>query len=333
MEKNNIPWEAIAARLKNEADNVQMEQIQEWLDASEEHPVILSGIIDTWSITQSKTAFYKPDMIGNWQKLMERINIQPKEKEFPKNYFRWIAAAAILVIGFLLGSVYNEGLLFETQKNIIYTKIVAPQGSKTQVVLPDSTQVWLNSGAELQYASDYSARNREVSIKGEGYFDVVRDAEHPFVVHGSKFQVKVFGTSFNMNEDKNSSWADITLVSGKVQVLSLQGQKLCDLKPGEQLVLKENKYSVQKAENLEALDAWRRNMLIFDNQPFEEVIPYLEKWYGVKINLDQAGISNHRYTFKVKTESLREVLNLISIITPITYCIEGEQITIKYKRK
>lgn len=333
MEKNNIPWEAIAARLKNEADKVQKEQIQQWLDASEEHPVILSGIIDAWSITQSKTAFYTPDLAGNWQKLMERINYQPKQKELPNRYFRWVAAAAILVIGFLLGSVFNEGFLSETKKNITYTSIVAPKGSKTQVVLPDSTRVWLNSGAELQYASNYSAQNREVNIKGEAYFDVVKDPDHPFVVHGPKFQVKVFGTSFNMNEARNSEWADITLVSGSVQVLSLQGKKLCDLKPGEQLLLKENQYQVQKAENLEALDAWRRNMLIFDNQPFDEVIPYLEKWYGVKITLDKAGSSNHRYTFKVKTESLREVLNLISIITPIAYCIEGEQITIKYKRK
>jgi len=103
--------------------------------------------------------------------------------------------------------------------------------------------------------------------------------------------------------------------------------------PGQQLVYEKGIYHIQKAENMEALTAWLNNMLIFDNQPFEEVIHYLEKWYGVKIHLDRTLYYSHNYTFKVKTESLREVMELISVITPIEYHIEGEQITIKYKKK
>jgi transmembrane sensor len=304
MERQNIPWEAISARLKNEADQEQMRQIQDWLDGSPEHSLILSEIVNTWSITKNKAEFYQPDMTINWQKLMKRINYQPKRRIIQHIYFRWAAAAAILALVFLAGIGLGDGFLKPATK-VSYTKIIAPEGNKTQIVLPDSTHIWLNSGSELQYSSTYTTQNREVTMKGECFFDVVKDPEHPFVVHGSKFQVKVFGTRFNVNEDQGKDRADVTLVSGKVQVLNLQDQPVSELMPSQQLVYNNGKYRLQKAENIEALTAWLNNMLIFD----------------------------HNYTFKVKTESLREVLELISVITPIEYHIEGEQITIKYKKR
>jgi len=331
MEKQNIPWDAISARLKDEADEDQTRQIQEWLDLSPEHPVILTEIMNVWSVSKNQTEFYQPDLSVNWQKLMLKVNTSPKQKIFQTIYFRLSAAAAVLALVFMAGMGIGDGFLNSSSK-ISYTKIVAPEGNKTQVVLPDSTCVWLNSGSELQYASDYSARNRNVSMKGECFFDVVKDPVHPFIVRGSKFQVRVFGTRFNVNEDADKNTADITLVSGKVQVFNLEEKPVSELIPGQKLVYNQGIYHVQKAENMEALTAWLNNMLIFDNQPFEEVIHYLEKWYGVKIQLDHNLYYSHNYTFKVKTESLREVLALISVITPIEYQIEGEKVTIKYKK-
>lgn len=332
MEQYNIPWDAISARLKSEADENQMRQIQEWLDLSPEHPVILNEIMNVWLVSKNRSDFYQPDLSVNWQKLMKNINYQPEKRASRGIFLRWVAAAAVLVLVFLAGTRVDSGLFKATEK-ITYTKIVAPEGNKTQVVLPDSTYVWLNSGSELQYASNYSAKSRVVRMKGECFFDVVKDPEHPFVVQGSKFQVRVFGTRFNVNEDTEKNTADVTLVSGKVQVLNLDDNPITELAPGQQLVYEKGIYHVQKARNMEALTAWLNNMLIFDNQPFEDVIHYLEKWYGVKIHLDHTLYYSHNYTFKVKTESLREVMELISVITPIEYHIEGEQITIKYKKK
>ncbi len=332
MESQNTPWEAISAHLKKEATDEQRLQIQDWLDASPDNPLLLAEIVNTWSITKHKTEFYQPDLSLNWQKLMKKINYQPKQKSIQFNYYRWIAAAAVLVLVFLAGIGLGDGILNKQAKKT-YTKIIAPEGNKTQIVLPDSTYVWLNSGSTLEYASDYTAQNREVKMKGECFFDVVKDPNHPFIVQGSKFKVKVFGTRFNVNEENAKNMADVTLVSGKVQVLNFENQLISELAPGQQLIYDDGKYKLQKAENIEALTAWLNNMLIFENQPFEEVINYLEKWYGVKIQLDHNLYLKYNYTFKVKTESLREVLELISLITPIQYNIEGEQVTIKYKKR
>ena len=331
MQQDHIPWDAISARLKDEADEDQIQQIQKWLDLSPEHPVILTEIMNVWSVSKSSTEFYQPDLSVNWQKLMQKVNSRPKQSLFRTISFRISAAAAVLALVFMAGLGLGDGFL-NSSKKVSYTRIIAPEGNKTQIVLPDSTHVWLNSGSELQYASDYSAKNRKVNMKGECFFDVVKDPDHPFIVQGSKFQVRVFGTRFNVNEDASQNTADITLVSGKVQVFNLDDKPVSELIPGQQLVYIQGIYHVQKAVNMEALTAWLNNMLIFDNQPFEEVIHYLEKWYGVKIQLDHTLYYSHNYTFKVKTESLREVLALISVITPIEYQIEGEKVMIKYKK-
>lgn len=332
MESNNIPWDEISAKLKNEASADQLKKIQEWLDLSPENPAILSEIVSTWMITRNKAEFYRPNMELNWNELTHRISLPVRQKITRTLYFRIAVAAAVLAVVFLSGLGLGRRLLVHPPK-VSYTKIVAPEGNKTQVVLPDSTHVWLNSGSELQYASDYNAQNRNVSMNGECFFDVVKDPAHPFTVRCSRFQVKVYGTRFNVNENNAKNLADVTLISGKVQVLNLNNEPISELKPGEQFVYNNGKASVRNAENVEALTAWLNNMLIFDNQPFEEIIPYLEKWYGVKITLDRSLYYSHNYTFKVKTESLREVLELISFITPIEYQIEGEQVTIKYQKR
>ncbi len=332
MEIQNIPWEAISAKLKSEAGDDEIRQIQAWLDLSPENSMILTEIINTWTLTKSEPDFYQPDLSYNWNKLIQKINYQPKQKNRLPLYFRLVAAAAILIVVFIAGITLSNKFTTSIQP-ITYSKIISPKGNKTQLILPDSSKVWLNSGAELRYPSNYSATNREVWMKGECFFEVVKDANHPFIVHGTKLQVEVFGTSFNFRENESRDLSDVTLVTGKVKVLNLQNEKISDLIPGQQLVYSKGKAKLMVAGNMEAMTSWTNNLLIFKNQPFEEVIHYLNGWYGVNIHLDQSLYYRHNYTFKVKTESLREVLELITFITPIDYKIEGDEISIKYKPK
>ena len=332
MENQNIPWEAISAKLKNEVETDDIRQIQEWLDSSPENPMILSEIINIWSITKGQPEYYQPDLTYNWNKLIQKINNRTTRKNSLILLTRIIAAAAVLILVFIAGITLSDRFVSQPGK-ISYSKIISPKGNKTRIILPDSSSVWLNSGAELWYPSDYSASNREVWMSGECYFQVEKDPSHPFIVHGSKLQLKVFGTSFNLKEDVNKDLTDVTLVTGKVKVLDLQNETISDMVPGQQLIYSKGIAKVRQSENLEASTSWVNNILIFKNQPFSEVVSYLNVWYGVNIKFDRTLYDHHKYTFKVKTESLREVLELITIITPINYTIEGDQITIKYKPK
>lgn len=332
MEIQNIPWEAISAKLNNTAEEDDTRQIQEWLDLAPENAVILTEIIDIWSITSEQPEYYQPDLTYNWNKLIQKINYRSRRKNSLFLFIKIVAAAAVLILVFISGITLSDRFVSHP-KTLTYSKIISPKGNKTQIILPDSSKVWLNSGAELWYPSDYTSSNREVWMKGECYFQVEKDPDHPFVVHGSKLQLQVFGTSFNLKEDETNDRTDVTLVNGKVKVLTLQDKTISEMIPGQQLVYRKGVAVVKQAENPEALTSWVNNILIFKNQPFSDVVSYLSGWYGVNIKFDQTLYDHHKYTFKVKTESLREVLELITIITPINYHIEGDQITIKYKPK
>ena len=151
-------------------------------------------------------------------------------------------------------------------------------------------------------------------------------------MHCSGLSVQVFGTTFNVNENAATRETVISLIEGSVKVVDSNEQLLASLSPGKQLVFSKGRGVVCDAKNLNALTSWINNSLVFEDQPLQEVATYLEGWYGVKIRLDPELLkSKHRYTFKVKAESLREVLDMISVITPVTYKIEGEDVSIGYK--
>jgi ferric-dicitrate binding protein FerR (iron transport regulator) len=332
MKETQTPWEAIGTYLNSRSDKESEAIIKAWLKESPENIQLFKEIVDTRFLTRQKPSAYQPDTNQLWDELMSRIQpTREKSKTIALGYLKYAAVAAAVVLAFLVGQLWTS-MSSSTHKGnaaLSYSTLFTETGQRSHVTLPDGTKVWLNSGSELKYASDFNTKNRDVYITGECYFEVTKNTHKPFVVHANDLQVKVYGTHFNVKESARLKQAEVTLVEGKVEVLNPENKSLSYLSPGEKLTLKGNKYSVVKQENPEALIAWTQGILTFKDMPFEEVVDYLESWYGVSIYLDQSLHNNHRYTFKVKTESLREVLELISVITPIHYKIDGEQVFIK----
>lgn len=332
MNHEKIPWEIISAQLKGNASFQQKELLRNWLSESEENVKTYQQILCDWQISNQKINFYAPDTERLWGKLLARIEKQPQKRLIPLRVYRWVAAAAVLVLVFLSGMwMGNFSSFFANDQ--VYTTVISPKGSRTQVVLPDSTCVWLNSGAEIRYPTSFERKTRDVYIVGECFFDVTKYQQKQFVVHAEKVDVRVFGTQFNVRENESSKQVDVALLEGKVSVFSKQNQPLTELKPGEQFTLANGKATVQQVSNIERLVAWKDNMLIFENEPFESVIQTLESWYGVEFSVDSQMLTKHNYTFKVKTESLSDVLDLISVITPIEYKIDGDKVMINYKNR
>ena len=331
MESQNTPWEAISAYLKDQSDKQSELVVKEWLKASPDHVRLFNEILNIRQLTGTPVVSYEPQKEELWNELMRRISADSVPKVIVKQFWiRYIAVAAAIAIAFFAGNWFRLQPDEASTSFSTYTQVIAPAGQRTQMILPDSTLVWLNSGSELKYAGSFSGNSREVYIQGECYFEVAENKHKPFIVHAPDIQVKVYGTRFNLKE--NTKESVVSLFEGKVEVLNQQNESLSFLDPGQQLAAGSDGFQVSKLERADALIAWTKGMLVFENQPFEEVIAYLENWYGVKITLDRSLYKNHNYTFNVKTESMREVLDLISVITPIDYEIRGDQVAIKYKR-
>ncbi len=143
---------------------------------------------------------------------------EPVIRRLPR-FYRLMPVAAILVLIFVVGALttyfVNEKQAVQ-QHLVSYSEIVAPLGAKTQVVLPDSTVVWLNSGSKLTYSANFNLENRLVHLEGEGYFQVAKNKEKPFVVDAFGFLVEGGETEFNVKAYQDEPTIEAILVEGKV---------------------------------------------------------------------------------------------------------------------
>lgn len=324
-----IPWEAIAGFLKDKDKSPHCETVREWLGRSNDNKMIFREVLVAWQLTRRLPANYQPDEKLLWKKLMFRTGVKkPLASSF--GYFWQKGGVAIaLLMAFALGFLFNYlGGRFNNGTNTALCYVKTPLGSRSQVVLPDSTVVWLNSGAEISYSPNFDHFGRHVFVAGECYFEVTKNPHKSFVVHCNNYQVKVYGTAFNVKETKQKSGVEVSLVEGQVEVQDANCSKLSMLKPGEQFCSLGSGGSVTKIDHMEAVVAWKNDLLIFDDEPLCELVKSLESWYGVEISVDPLLCQKHRLTFKVKSESLKEVLDMISLIIPIKYSVNGEIVTI-----
>ena len=234
--------------------------------------------------------------------------------------------AAILLIPLLIGSIY---MLSQTLNQVThFAEISAPRGSRIQFTLPDGTHGFLNGGSSLKYPTNFTKR-RQIELIGEGYFEVKKDEKHPFTVQTHHADIRVLGTKFDVCAYKRDQEVITTLEEGSVQVLNKKRDQRMVLHPGEQnrinTITGEMKSQSVKT-NL--YTSWKENMLRFNNTPFAEVVKKMERWYGVKIVLDKSLQYSENYTMTIRTESLRELLELLKITTPMEYEIKQDTVYI-----
>lgn len=161
-----------------------------------------------------------------------------------------------------------------------YHKITIPRGGEYILRLADGTRVWLNSETELEYPVVFTEKQRQVFLKGEAYFEVAPDSLHPFIVKTEQQNLRVLGTSFAIRAYANESVVLTTLETGKVNIHS-KGQEVI-LTPGEQSCLKDGNLTVAKV-NTTLFTAWHKGIFIFQDQPLENILNTLARWYNIDI--------------------------------------------------
>lgn len=336
MDEKQIPYELLAKFLSLQCSRAEQEQVDRWMNENPEHPLLLDKLKEQWKAIQIDTSDYVIlDKTMTWEKIQNRI--RHKVRQVPLYTRRLlirvssVAAVVALILGFSLSFLfYNPGESWQASQ--FQNVIMAPPGQKTQLLLPDSTQVWLNSGSRLSYNYQYSTHARIVSLEGEAFFDVRKDTQYPFVVKTGAVDVKVLGTAFNVSAYADEENIQVALLRGKVSLLSEDGQDfLTYLSPDQIATVSRKNLSCQvEACDAEIESSWHYNLLKFDGTSVDEVWKKLGRWYGVDITLSNVN-PVQTYWFTIKTESLTELLEMIDKITPIEYKLNGKEVTIRYK--
>lgn len=163
--------------------------------------------------------------------------------------------------------------------------ISVPAGQRVNILLSDGTNVWLNSGSKMEYPASFHEKEgkRVVTLDGEGYFEVTKDAKRPFVVQTGKYDIEVLGTKFNVNAYNKTSFFSAALMEGSIQILNKH-------EPSDKLILRPlqkaddigGKLSVEKIRNYD-IYRWKEGLLCFENTTFNDLMKEFEKVYDLQI--------------------------------------------------
>ena len=263
-----------------------------------------------------------------YQRMLQRLKIDKKPGKskiliFP---FQKIAAALVLIIGAGL-------LLFQLTRTstLSYVTVVNRSGKIKEVILPDKSKAWLNAATELQYASSFT-KNREVKLKGEGYFQVTHDAAHPFNVDAGGIQTTVLGTSFNIKAYEAETKTIISVITGSVKVAS-NNNNLAVLKPSMQLQFdRQQVKTTMSTIDTNSVIAWKNGRLEFEGETLGNIAGSLERWYDLKIIFTDPAIKNCRFYMAFNnTTPLEKTFSIIAELTKLQYTIDKNIITFSGK--
>lgn len=168
--------------------------------------------------------------------------------------------------------------------SLLYNTLIVPRGGEYSLVLSDGTEIWLNSDSRITYPIRFKGTTREVSISGEAYFKVSKQAGKSFVVKTNHGNIRVLGTEFNIKDYPEDKKLSVTLVKGKI-VYGRQGtQRHIEIDPNQQLSVEEKGQPVVKTVNPIYDTCWKDGLFLFQHMELEELFKQLERWYDVEVS-------------------------------------------------
>jgi ferric-dicitrate binding protein FerR (iron transport regulator) len=254
-----------------------------------------------------------------------------------KGYSVWLKIAAVAAVVLAGVLIYNREAIFFNKADQLALKQVQTKASEIKtVVLADGSTVKMNSGSNLRYPEHFSGDTRNVYLSGEAFFEVKKDALHPFIVHTEQLAVKVLGTAFDVKAYQNDAFTETTLIRGKVSIsLKNNTAQTFILKPNDKFTLAEGKPNLSQLTHFSGTGAervmetaWTNHELIYKNNRFDEIAKLFERWYDVKIAFKEADLKTVKFTGHVDKETIVEALNVLKLIENFNYSIKGKNVYI-----
>jgi len=207
-----------------------------------------------------------------------------------------------------------------------FNKLSTAKGETYKIYLPDGTQVWLNAASSLTYPTVFTDKIRKVELKGEGYFEVAKNKEKPFIVNANGTEIKVLGTHFNISAYLEDQTITATLVEGAIQMR--HDHIVALIKPGQQGVttIDQDDISVQNVDTEQSL-AWTNGNFSFKDASIKEVMKIASRWYNVDVEYIGNNIKQKKLRGTVsRYKNITELLDNLTLTSGIHYKIEGRKV-------
>jgi transmembrane sensor len=261
----------------------------------------------------------------DWQRVAGKIRTlkETKERRLLPVLKYAAAVAAVIVMSMFIWKMNSP-----SDRTRTITKIEAPKGARTSIILPDSSRVWLNAESRIAFDQEFGKDNRDLTLEGEAFFDVTKD-DVPFNVHTNSYDIAVLGTAFNVKVYPDDDISSTTLVRGSLKVTRVNSKGDTEeflLRPNERIVLRgdsasriNNSITLEKNIDAAAEADWKDGWLTVRGESLEELSKKIERLYNVRIEFQNDKMKSYRYSGRIQQFSLEQVMNALALTSPVRF--------------
>lgn len=263
-----------------------------------------------------------------YEQIMRRVRKQSRRR------FLFNAAAIFLPLILIAGlylEVNSRVDLFATSE---YDEIYVPAGEQLQFMFQDGSRVYLNAESRLRYPRKFGLSERKVELEGQGFFEIEKNKNRPFIVDMQALKVKVTGTSFDTKAYMNEKLISVSLENGSIELESSRF-KTFNIQPGEQVIYNKEtgRYQIICPEDISNASAWKEKKLIFNDMPLSEVLTILSRTFNASFNIVDTSVFKYNITLYTEKKELDFILNELEKIAPISFENNNDQIKVRLNKK
>ncbi len=365
-------WNLIARKVSGEAVQEDLDKLEQLLRQNPEGHYAMEILHDLWKNEADPNKQYAEQSFKELVQKMKNMGID--EGRFSsddhvithnspgspgRNKKRVFALVSVIAIAATIAVLFYIRPKNESKAStgaLVKNEISTKNGSKSNLVLPDGTKVYLNAGSKLTFDKTFDKTTRTVNLSGEAFFDVVKNPERPFIIHTHHMDIKVIGTAFNVKCYPEEKESETSLVRGNIEITLKDRKEKIMLKPNEKLIIHDeikpaeekpgtlNKPSMNEVpmltlshltllpeDNSIMETSWLQNKLVFRGETFEELAVKMERWFGVTISFKEDRLKSQRLTGIFKNETLNQALLALQLTTRFNYRISKDSVLLSLK--
>jgi ferric-dicitrate binding protein FerR (iron transport regulator) len=361
----NLFWNLLSKKLSGEATSDDLKKLEVLLREYPHLACSMEQLEHLWKLEDTKSDTYDSELafqqhFSSMKKQgffvsKESASLQVPEKVKVGAFknrekvvaFSLIGICLFAIVSFLTWKGSPDNIIPAHTDNKHFSEVSTKPGSRTKIILPDSTVVWLNAGSKITYNKEFGVLHRNTTLEGEAFFDV-KKSKIPFIIHTNSVQVKVLGTTFNVRSYSTEKSTETSLIKGKVEVIVDKRPDLkFILKPNEKLVVANEQETLVGSQNSKKSEpkvvlssltftedksivetSWVDNKFVFQDETFSEIAKRMERWYGVTIEFKNEKVAEERLSGVFTGENIEEALEAMRYTTPFSFSIKSNVITI-----
>lgn len=334
-------WHLIRKYLSGDCNSVEKQQVESWMQSDEENRDFVKSLEKIWAVDPKDEIVV--DAKAAWNTFKHKLtedNPNRDQKRIRTTYSKrkngWVkvaamATAAAILIGFLV-YIYipqlNFGDKMASQKPQM-ERITTRKGQRTVLRLSDGTQVHLNAASTIKIPTDFGDSTRDVYLEGEAFFEVTHNPQKPFLVHTANAYTRVLGTKFDVKAYPGDDPVRVVVKEGRVALGSSSNPDTTHNKITRNhmgTLSRKGKMQIS-AVRIGKYVGWKDGRLTFESTPLKEMIPQLERWYDINIEVADSSLYSQRMTASFKDEPMSEVFKIIALSLNASFESEGHTIT------